>query len=58
MADGIPTPEEVDEARKACGPVAPMGVLMGWVMGQRRAAWTSDASDAIKNLVDLAKEAK
>jgi hypothetical protein len=34
--EGIPTPEEMDQARKACGPTASIPILMGWVLGQRR----------------------
>lgn len=36
----IPTPDEMDAARKACGPTAPLNVLMGWVLSQRRAVQT------------------
>lgn len=44
----IPTPEELNEARAACGPTAPISILAGWVMGQRRAAFTQEIKETLE----------
>lgn len=48
--DNIPTPEEMEAARRACGLQAPIFVLMGWVLEKRRAALNTDFVDSVQHM--------
>jgi hypothetical protein len=56
MVDNVPTPEEIEEARKACGPTAPLNVLMGWVLQSRRAAQSDNISGIFEQLFNEGKK--
>lgn len=45
--DNIPTHDELEAARKACGPTAPLNILMGWVLEHRRAAQTASIKEGL-----------
>lgn len=48
--ENLPTPEEMDAARVACGPTAPIPILMGWVMGQRRDRIAEDFTASVHRM--------
>lgn len=50
MVDNIPTPEEMEQARQACGVQTPIPILMGWVLQQRRDKLAEDFVDVVQRM--------